>query len=466
MIDIKTYQDLIAVGNDEQKRMEFVLEAIADHKSSDLYKTGKTAEDYYRGMNTTIMAVEKFIYDAAGRAVPDIYSPNHKIPCRYYFYFVTQRTQYLLGNGVSFSSGKDSTKTALGKKFDKKVADIAAKAVNSGVAYGFWNYDHLEPMSVAKAESSNEPVFIPLEDEETGELKAGIRFWKIADNKPLRATLFETDGMTEYVQRDGKMQIREEKHDYKRVRSTARATGTTVTNGGNYGDRLPIIPMFNVNRQSELLGRQFTVDAYDLMLSALINNVDNAELIYWVLKNCGGMDEIDDAIFVQQLKTTHVVHAEGDSGAEVEAHKVDAPFEANEAALERLRNQLFDDFMALDTKSIASGAATATQIEAAYEPLNSITDLFEGEVTDFILSLLDLLGIDDTPTYTRSLIVNQQEMIQNILASAEYLSDDYITQKILEILGDADKAQEVVEQRLRGEVERFSNETETEDENV
>lgn len=455
MIAIKTFQDLQAVGADEQKRMEFVLEAIGDHKSSELYKTGKTAEDYYRGLNTTIMTLEKVIYNAAGKAVPDIYSPNHKIPCRYFFYFVTQRVQYLLGNGVSFA--KPETKSKLGKKFDKKTAEVAVKAVNSGAAYGFWNLDHLEPLGVAKAERSNEPVFIPLEDEETGELKAGIRFWKIAENKPLRCTLFEVDGMTEYIERDGKMQVYTEKHDYKRVKSTSRATGTTVSNGGNYGERLPIIPMFNVNRQSELLGRQFTVDAYDLMISKLVNNVDNAELIYWVLKNCGGMDEIDDELFIEQLKMTHVVHVDGENGgADVEAHKVEAPFDANETALARLRNQLFDDFMALDTKNIAGGAATATQIEAAYEPLNSITDLFEGEVTDFILSLLELIGIDDAPTYTRSLIVNQQEMIQNILQAAEYLSEDYITKKILEILGDTDKVDEVMNQRLNEEAGRYT----------
>lgn len=458
MIAIKTFQDLQAVGTDEQKRMEFVLEAIADHKSSELYKTGKTAEDYYRGLNTTIMTLEKVIYNAAGKAVPDIYSPNHKIPCRYFFYFVTQRVQYLLGNGVSFA--KPETKRKLGKKFDKKTAEVAVKAVNSGAGYGFWNLDHLEPLGVAKAERSNEPVFIPLEDEETGELKAGIRFWKIAENKPLRCTLFEIDGMTEYIERDGKMQVYTEKHDYKRVRSTSRATGTTVSNGGNYGDRLPIIPMFNVNRQSELLGRRFTVDAYDLMLSALVNNVDNANLIYWVLKNCGGMDEVDDELFIERLKMTHVVHVDGDTpnGADVETHTVEAPFEANETALARLRNQLFDDFMALDTKNIAGGAATATQIEAAYEPLNSITDLFEGEVTDFILSLLELIGIDDAPTYTRSLIVNQQEMIQNILQAAEYLSEDYITKKILEILGDTDKVDEVMDRRLNDEAGRYTTE--------
>ena len=178
------------------------------------------------------------------------------------------------------------------------------------------------------------------------------------------------------------------------------------------------------------------------MASALVNNIDDGNLIYWVIKNCGGMDLDDDAKFIEQLKTTHVVHADGDEGAAVDAHTVEAPFEANEQALERLRSQLFDDFMALDINKISAGNVTATQIRSAYEPLNSKTDAFESEVTTCIQGILDILGIDDTPTYTRSKIVNVQEEVQTILTAAEYLSSEYITSKILTLLGDADKIQD------------------------
>ena len=46
------------------------------------------------------------------------------------------------------------------------------------------------------------------------------------------------------------------------------------------------------------------------------------------------------------------------------------------------------------------------------------------------------------PTYTRSKIVNVQEEVQTILTAAEYLSSEYITSKILTLLGDADKIQD------------------------
>lgn len=449
---MKTYQDLLAVGAVEADRMDFLLKVVREHQQSDTYKTAVDADLYYKHQNPTIMKAQKIVYNMLGQAVHDEYSANNKIPCRYYFYFITQAVQFLLGNGVSFS--EDSTVEKLGKGFDKAVQRIATKALNGGVAYGFWNADHIEVLGVTCTDG--EPAFAPLYDEENGALRAGVRFWQVDADKPLRLTLFEEDGFTEYIKRkDEEITVLQEKRDYMQIVEQSEASGTTIYNGGNY-PAFPVIPLFNVNHQSELVGNRETLDAYDLMASALVNNVDEGNLIYWVLKNCGGMDDIDDAKFVDRLKTIHVAHADGDDGSSIEAHTIEAPFQANEAALERLRGQLFDDFMALDVKQIAGGATTATQIEAAYEPLNSKADMFEYQVTEFIEALLRLLGIDDAPTYTRSMIVNQQETIQNVLSAASYLSEEYVAQKILEVLGDADKLEDVLLQKDMTDVDRMA----------
>jgi hypothetical protein len=189
-------------------------------------------------------------------------------------------------------------------------------------------------------------------------------------------------------------------------------------------------------------------------MSTLVNNIDNAELVYWIIKNAGGMDDLDDQRFVERLKTMHVVHLEGEE--EVDAHQVNVPFDASDAAIDKLRSELFDNFMALDVKNIASGAATATEIKAAYEPLNSKTDLFELQVTDFINGILALAGIDDTPSYTRSMIVNKQEEAQIVIQSASYTDEEYTTRKLLEILGDTDKVQEVLDRRTADDMSRYN----------
>lgn len=430
--------------------MAFVLAAINEHKDGSLYKTARDADMYYKHLNPTIMNAQKVLYDLAGRAHIDIWSANSKIPNRLYFYFITQTVQFLLGNGVSFAD--EDTKSRLGKDFDNMVQKAATNALNGGVSFGYWNYDHLEQFSVLE--------FVPLYDEENGALRAGVRFWQVDDSKPLRATLYEEDGLTDYVKLSTEdMRVYINKRSYKEIRESSESTPEVIYDGGNYPG-FPIVPLYNTNHQSEIVGNRETLDAYDLMASALVNNIDDANIIYWVIKNAGGMDDIDDQKFIDRLRTMHVVHLEGDE--QVDQHQINVPFQASEVALARLRSQLFDDFMALDVKEIANGATTATQIKAAYEPLNAKADMFEYQIIGFIDGILKLLGIEDKPTFTRSLIVNQQEMIQNLIISAEYLSQDYITQKVLEVLGDIDLVDEILYERAADEMALFSAEEDKE----
>lgn len=425
--------------------MEFVLDAIREHKGSELYKTAYDAELYYKHQNPTIMRFQKWVYNMYGQKVPDIWSPNNKIASNWYNYFTTQAVSYLLGNGVTFKN--DENKTKLGKDFDKKVQDIATHAKNGGVAFGFWNLDHLECFDLTE--------FVPLYDEDDGGLKAGIRFWQIDDQKPLRATIYELDGYTDYIKRkDEDVSVLKEKRAYTQIVRKNAIEGETILDGAPPAG-FPIVPLWNINRQSDLVGNRGTIDAYDLMVSGLINNVSDGEFIYWILKNCGGMNETDDAKFIEQLKLTRVAHADGDDGASVEAHNVNVEFEATAEALDRLTNQLYTDFMALKVQDVSAGSVTATQIHAAYEPINQKTDQFEYQVTEFINGILTLAGIEDEPTYTRSQMSNQSETLEMVLQASEYLDDEYVTTKILTLLGDADKAQEVLKRKDAEAADRY-----------
>lgn len=446
---MKTYQDLLEVGQDEQKRVEFVQAAISDHESSALYRIAKDADAYYRHENPRILRLQKYIYDVLGRQVPDPTAANNKIPCRYYFYFVTQAVQYLLGNGVNFSN--PSTAEKLGDSFDYDLQNLATKALNGGVAFGYWNLDHLEVFPIYGG--NGEVSFVPLYDETNGYLMAGVRYWCIDATKPLRATLFEADGYTEYIRPSGEeMQILSPKTSYIKIVRKSEATGTEISDGGNYPS-LPIIPLYNVNRQSELVGIRNTLDAYDLTLSGLVNNVDEGNLIYWIIQNAGGMTDADDQRFVERLKTLHVVHTEDQE--QVTSHSVEASFQPSRETLEELRGRLFEDAMAVDIKEISSGGAdTATRIRSAYEPMNLKSNLLEAQVSAFIQRLLDLLGLKDAPTYTRDSIVNRTEEIQTLVQAAEHLSDEYITKKILTLYGDIDKYEEVMAQRVNEEAMR------------
>ena len=447
MIDILTYNDLLEIGENERGRMEFVLSAIREHKASADYLTAFDAELYYKHRNPTIMRFQKFVHNRFGQKVPNTWSANNKIASNWYNYFTTQAVSYLLGNGVTFGK-KDETKKRLGKQFDKRVQEAATEAKNGGVSFGFWNNDHVEVFKLTE--------FVPLKDEDDGYIKAGIRFWQIDDSKPLRATLYELDGYTEYIKRKDKdIEIFAEKKPYVKTSVSNEAEGEISTTGKNY-PTLPIVPLYNVNNQSDIVGNRGTLDAYDLMISGLINNVSDGEFLYWILTNCGGMSEDEICQFIEGLALNHVARAgDGDEGARVDAHKAEVPFEASAEALDRLTEQLYKDFMALRVQDLSAGNKTATEITAAYEPINQKTDQLEYCVTEFINGILELAGIEDEPTYTRSQMSNQSEMLEMVLQCAEYLDDEYITTKLLTLFGDADKVDEVLKRKDAEAADRY-----------
>ena len=442
---MKSYQDLIAASENEAAKMAFVFAAITEHKGTTPYIIALDAEQYYRGLNPRITKYEKIIYDMRGDAHVDKWTPNHKIASNFFNFAITQENQYLLGNGATFT--KDDTKAKLGDDFDTRLQDLGKKALVGGVAFGFFNLDHIDTFSLLE--------FVPLYDEENGELRAGIRFWQVSPDKPMRATLYEEDGYTDYIRANDKSAMLHEKRPYKLKVRTSEADGEEIYDGENY-PAFPIVPLWgNDKKQSELVGRQGTIDAFDLLNSNLVNNLDEANYIYWVLTNCGGMDEMDDAKFIEQLKTTHVAHADGDSGATAEAHTIEAPYQASESAIQTIQRRLYEDFMCLDVNSLSAANKTATEIKAAYQPLDSKCDMYEYCVIEFVQKILELAGIDDKVTFTRSKVVNKSDEINTLLAAQAYLDDETIVEQVCQILGIADKTDEIIRKRRTEEQSRF-----------
>lgn len=418
---MKTYQDFLEVAeNSDRERMEFVLSAINNHKDSDLYKQAVIAKEYDAHRNVTIANFQKLLYTLNGKVIPDNYSPNYKLRSNFFANFVTQETQYLLGNGVTLK--KEENKAKLGAGFDTRLQDAAHDALVGGVSYGFWNLDHLEVFDVTE--------FVPLLDEENGALRSGIRFWQVCTSKPLRATLFEPDGFTQYIRRSGEeMMILEPKRGYVAVEATSEIDGTELLAYQNYPG-FPIIPMYgNRAKQSELVGQREAIDCYDLIKSGFANTVDDASVIYWTISNAGGMDEIDMARFKESMRRIGVGLVD-DDGAKAEAHTLTIPVEAREALLSRISDDLYRDFQMLDVTKLQGGQKTATEITAAYQSMDNKVDQFEYCVIDFLQALFKIVGIEDEPSFTRSKVTNQLEQTQMVLLAANYLDDETILNKL------------------------------------
>jgi len=441
---MKTWEDLQQTDNE----MEFVRGAIKDYQSDPMYLDACAGFNYFSKRNTTILNYIKLLYKMSGEAVPDNFSANYKFCNGFLPIFVQQENSYLLGNGVIFN--KNDTKNKLGgDEFDLAVMDAGENALWGGIAYGFWNLDHVDVFDALE--------FVPLWGEEDGALHAGIRFWQIAPNKPLRATLYKEDGYIEYIWKDGQGSVYNQQRSYKQIVRTSVVDGTEIIDGENY-PAFPIVPLWgNKLHQSELVGLREKIDGYDLIQSGFANDLDDASQIYWTLQNAGGMDDIDLATFVQHMKTVKAAVMDGD-GATAEAHTLEVPHEAREAALQNIKDSLYRDAMALDVDKLsASGNVTATAINAAYQNLDLKCDRYETCVTTFIKGILVLAGINDIPTYKRTKLTNTLETTQMVLAAAEYLDDETILSLLPFIT--VDQIDTILEKRTEEEATRFGEES-------
>lgn len=443
---MKTYEDLLDVieNNDQKDVINFVKSAIAEHKGSTMYREAKTAYEYFCRRNETILKFQKLLYTLAGEAVPDNFSANYKFRNGFFPIFVMQENSYLLGEGVTFND--DNTKEKLGgDRFDNVLMKAGEAALWGGVSFGLFNLDHVDVFNITE--------FVPLIGEEDGALHAGIRFWQIDVNKPLRATLFEIDGYTDYIWRSGEEgKVLKEKRAYRQIVRESEADGTEIMDGENYPG-FPIVPLWgNPLHQSEIAGLQEKIDGYDLIQSGFANDLDEASQIYWVIKNAGGMDDVDLRKFIERMKVVKAAVVD-DSGSHAEAHTIDVPYAAREHALSEIKDSLYRDAMALDTDRLSSGNATATAIKAAYENLDLKCDRFEMCVTDFIYGLLHLIGVKDSPTYKRTKVINMAEDTNMIISAAQYLDDETIL-KHLPFLSP-DEVNDIIKRKKEEEAERY-----------
>lgn len=446
MAFLPTYQDY-EKANDTST---FISDAINRHKTSDAYDIALVADEYDAQRNITVNEYARLLYSMRSEVkedgtvksyaarTEDFTASNNKLASNFFHRLVTQRVQYSFGNGVSFvqpneNTLEDVTKKALGEGFDECISDAATYAVLHGVSFVFWNVD--------KAHVFKFTEFVPLWDEFTGELRAGIRFWRLDSSKPISATFYREDGYSQWrsgadgkfmpLDKNGSETNAEVVMAYKTTVAYVPADGESVIVGEeNYGS-LPIIPMWASRlKQSALVGMRAHIDAYDLVKSGFANDLQDCATVYWIVKNAMGMSNSELAEFRDRLKLEHIAKVDGMDGAEAVPYTQEIPYQARQALLKELRDGLYEDFGALDVHTVAAGA-TNDHIDAAYQPMDENASEIERWAAKCIRRLLDFaIEGSDEPIFTRQRISNQKEQVDMVVQEAQWLD----TRTILQLL--------------------------------
>ena len=426
--------------------MQFVRTVIEDHKGSDLYRDGDISDRYARQENVEAINREKLYRDIAGRLVKNNWTPCHRMRSKLFGVLATQENSFLLGNGLTLDKQKNKEK--LGKDFDTKLLQAGYAALTQTVSYLFWNLDHIEIFKNLE--------FAPLMDETTSSLRAGVRWWQITAGKPLRATLYEENGYTEYVwnlDKDGQVntngEILQEKRGYQITYKVQPNEEVQITNQQNY-PAFPIVPLWsNTQHINQFMGIKPTIDAIDELTNALNDDLTETQL-YWLIQGADGMDKSDLAQLLRDIREQKIINPS--EGQSVQPYTVNIPVNERQAEISRLKRQVYEDFQGLDINEIKGGAVTATQIKAAYEPLNHKADDYEMCVIECLNNLFKLIpGLEyENPTFTRSMLINTTEQIQALELVKGTLGTEYVAEKELFLFGDGDKTAEILE-RIRSE---------------
>ena len=425
MATVPTYDDMLEKVGDGSPA-EFVLACVQAYKNSDEYKTAVLADEYDHQRNRTILEYTKTLYTMSGVQTEDFTASNNRLCSNFFNRLNTQRCLYSLGKGVSFvdvnESGSDTTKEMLGPHFDHDIKEAGYYALIHGRSHLFWDVDRVHVFKATE--------YVPLVDETTGEPRAGIRFWQLDERKPLIAVLYEEDGYTKFESTENGFVETQPKRAYKTTYETIPYDGEFQIVGEENYSSLPIVTMYGSRlKQSTLVGMRAAIDAYDLVRSGFANDMTDCAEIYWIVNNAGGMEDDDLMRFRDRLKLQHIANVDGSDGAGITPYTQDVPYQAREAFLTEIRNGIYEDFGALDVHTVQAGA-TNDHIDAAYQPMDENADDFESWVSEAIVKLLAIVGIDDEPVFNRTRISNQQEQVQTVLSEAQYLDRETVLRKL------------------------------------
>ena len=201
------------------------------------------------------------------------------------------------------------------------------------------------------------------------------------------------------------------------------------------------------------------LDAFDLIDSGFANDLQECAEIYWLLENALGETDESLAKFRDRLKLNHIAVIDSEN-SKVTAHTQEVPTEGRKTFLEEIRNQIFEDFGALDVHTIAAGD-TNDHIDAAYQPMDEEADDFEYQVITCVRQILRLNGIDDTPIFKRNRISNTKEQTETVMLAANYLDDETVLSKLPFI--SVDEIQSILKKKELEDAKRIVQEEEQEE---
>ena len=430
--------------NTPEKVTDVIKKFLRDFELSERRNKMEEGKAYYRSLNQEIMDRKFYVYAENDNGDPvkqiDPYKANNKLASGYFKILVDQKINYLLGNDVTIESDDreeleevidtDRLQTTLkkvGKEASKKAIGWVQVYVDEN---GDFKYTHIPAEQVI-------PVY---KADNKDELEMAIRYYKVTvldkDGNQVKVNRVEVwdEEMTTYYQESAnddkyymlmpenmeQSSLFHPPYDNPRYHfQRDLVLGQSIRESeGLAWEKVPFIPLYNNDEgDNDLQPIKRFIDAMDIVKSDFINNLEDFQDVYWVLKGYGGQNLND---FLKQVKQYRALKVADDGDARSE--QIDIPTEARKEASEQLERDIFTFGQGVNPNQLGDGNITNVVIKSRFANLDLKADQFEDEIKAFMRKLMyfinkyrEINGEDeidiDNLVFDRTMIMNEVELL-------------------------------------------------------
>ena len=423
--------------------IEFLEEEIRRWKLSPGRLTMFEGERYYSGKHD-ILKRERMAIGEGGKLEKVENLPNNRIVDNQYGKMVDQKTNYLLGQPLTFESDDKAYVKALNDVFDKKfhrtLKALGESALNCGIAWLYPYYNDEGDLDFMRFEPFE---ILPLwADAEHTRLDIAVRVYVIDvyEGKDLKqkelVEVYYSDRVEKYELRDNKL-IPDSELPIANYVIYEDEEGQT---GYSWG-KVPLIPFKYNNQEIPLIRKVKSLqDGINLMLSDFMNNMqEDARNTILVLKNYDGEDL---GTFRKNLSEYGAVKVRTVDGADggVDTLTVTVNSDNYKAVLELFKKALIENAMGYDAKDDRlNGQPNQMNIQSMYSDIDLDANNMETEFQAAFETLLEFLDLhfagkgignfensDVRVIFNRDMMMNESEVIDDCAKSVGIISDETI----------------------------------------
>lgn len=384
----------------------------------------------------------KYIVD--GTNYLDENAANNRVSNPFHQELVDQKREYILANSLTISSEKGELAAKIKEFQTEKLSSVLDELVINASNKGFeWVHPFIDEDGVFDYTIIPAEQIVPDYDSTyKNKLISVLRYYPVEKvdesgriKEIYKVEIWDSKTVTFFIQDDKENFIRdaeETENPRPHFRENFKQGDKIISSKAKDWGRPPFILLpNNIRMRSDLNRIKGLIDVYDLIFSGFANNVEDIQDAIWNLKEFEGTDLKE---FMTNMRKFKAIKTSGNGG--VEPHTLEIPVDAKTKLLEIIERNIYRFGSGIDlSDQNFAGDQSGVAIKFKYARLDMKANAVIIYLKAFIKTLFRywLIGnrtdikFNDSEieiTFSKAMIVNVKEQIENVQNSVGILSDE------------------------------------------